>query len=58
MSCYTPKYKPTGEEIAVFETPKGEIKVKLAGKDAPIHVGNFIELANSGFYDGLKFHRL
>lgn len=54
---YTPEYVPTGEEKAIFHTNKGDIKVQLAGKDAPIHVGNFIELVNSGFYNGLKFHR-
>ena len=31
--------------------------MQLAGNDAPIHVGNFVELAQKGFYDGLKFHR-
>ena len=54
---YTPEYKPTGEEIAVFTTNKGTIRVQLAGIDAPIHVGNFVELAQKGFYDGLTFHR-
>ena len=54
---YTPEYKPTGEEIAVFTTNKGTIRVQLAGQDAPIHVGNFVELAQKGFYDGLTFHR-
>lgn len=54
---YTPAYQPTGEEVAVFTTSKGVIRVRLAGKDAPIHVGNFVELARDGFYDGLKFHR-
>ena len=54
---YTPEYKPTGEEIAVFTTNKGTIRVQLAGKDAPIHVGNFVELAQKVFYDGLTFHR-
>ena len=54
---YTPTYLPTGEEVAVFTTSKGVIRVRLAGKDAPIHVGNFVELARDGFYDGLKFHR-
>ena len=54
---YTPEYKPTGEEIAVFTTNKGTIRVQLAGKDAPIHVGNFVELAQKCFYDGLTFHR-
>lgn len=54
---YTPAYQPTGDEIAVLTTTQGTIRVQLAGKDAPIHVGNFVELAQSGFYDGLKFHR-
>jgi len=57
MALYIPEYKPTGNEIAVFKTSKGDIRVKLAGLDAPIHVGNFVELATAGFYDNLKFHR-
>ena len=57
MGLYTPAYQPNGEEIAIIDTDKGTIKVKLAGKDAPIHVGNFVELAQSGYYDGLRFHR-
>ena len=57
MALYTPEYKPNGEEIAVITTSQGVIRVKLAGNDAPIHVGNFVELAKSGFYDNLKFHR-
>ncbi len=57
MALYTPQYQPTGEEIAVIKTSKGTIRVQLAGNDAPIHVGNFVELATKGFYDNLKFHR-
>jgi peptidyl-prolyl cis-trans isomerase B (cyclophilin B) len=57
MALYTPEYQPTGDEIAVIKTSKGDIRVQLAGKDAPIHVGNFVELARKGFYDNLKFHR-
>ena len=57
-TVYTPAYKPTGDEVAVFKTSKGTIKVKLFGNDAPIHVGNFVELAEKGFYDNVKFHRL
>ena len=56
-ALYTPKYQPTGKEVAIIETSKGTVKIRLAGKDAPIHVGNFVELAQKGFYDGLKFHR-
>lgn len=57
MGCYTPSYKIQGNEVAVFETSKGTIKVKLDGEGAPIHVANFCELAQKGFYDNLKFHR-
>lgn len=54
---HTPEYQPAGDEVAVFETNKGRIVAALDGAGAPIHVGNFYELANSGFYDGVKFHR-
>ncbi|MDR1421614.1 MAG: peptidylprolyl isomerase [Coriobacteriales bacterium] len=57
MALYTPAYQPSGDEIAVIETSVGTIRVKLAGKEAPIHVANFVELAEKGFYNGLKFHR-
>jgi len=56
-ALYTPKYVPTGQEKTVFHTNKGDITIQLAGEDAPIHVGNFVELAQKGFYDNLKFHR-
>lgn len=57
MALYTPEYKPNGKEVAVITTDEGTIRVQLHGEDAPIHVGNFVELAQDGFYDGLKFHR-
>ncbi|WP_167536669.1 peptidylprolyl isomerase, partial [Gordonibacter pamelaeae] len=53
---YTPRYVPTGNEVAVFETSKGTIRVRLFGKDAPVTVGNFVELAQKGFYDHQNFH--
>ena len=36
----------------------GTIKVELDEGTAPITVANFIKLAQSGFYDGLTFHRI
>ena len=57
MALYTPEYKPNGKETATITTNKGVIRVQLHGEDAPIHVGNFVELAQKGYYDGLKFHR-
>ena len=36
----------------------GIISVELDGDSAPITVANFLDLAESGFYDGLTFHRI
>ena len=36
----------------------GTVTVKLDQTAAPITVANFVELAQSGFYDGLTFHRI
>ncbi len=39
-------------------TPKGTMKVELYEKEVPNTVANFVKLAQSGFYDGLRFHRV
>ncbi len=36
----------------------GELRGELYPDTAPQSVGNFIALCNSGFYDGLTFHRV
>jgi len=43
---------------ATFETNRGTIVAELYDKDAPGTVANFEKLANAGFYDGVKFHRV
>ena len=48
----------TANRIAVLETSKGTIKFELYERRAPITTANFIKLAESGFYDGLIFHRV
>jgi len=45
-------------KTATFDTNLGVITAELHEKDAPIAVANFEKLANSGFYDGVKFHRV
>ncbi|MFC1767757.1 peptidylprolyl isomerase [Candidatus Margulisiibacteriota bacterium] len=42
----------------VMETSKGKIVIELFPKDAPITVKNFLDYADSGFYDGTVFHRV
>ena len=54
---YTPEYVCAGDEVATVVTSKGTIRVRLDAEGAPVHVANFCELAMSGYYDGLKFHR-
>lgn len=47
----------TGKTVTI-DTEKGVIKFALYEEDAPITTANFIKLAESGFYDGLTFHRV
>jgi len=43
---------------ATFETNRGTIVADLYDAEAPKTVANFEKLANDGFYDGVKFHRV
>ena len=45
-------------KTATFETNRGTITAELYDGDAPKTVANFEKLANDGFYDGVKFHRV
>lgn len=56
VPLYTPRYVPSGEEVAVIDTAHGTIRVQLFGKECPGTVGNFVELACKGFYDKLNFY--
>ena len=46
------------ENLLVIDTPKGRILVELEPRAAPRHIERIRTLANQGFYDGLKFHRV
>ena len=43
---------------AVITTTKGDIRVTLFPAETPLTVANFVNLAQRGYYDGLKFHRV
>lgn len=45
-------------KTATIQTKKGTIQFELYDKETPKTVGNFEKLAQSGFYDGLTFHRV
>lgn len=43
---------------ALFETSLGNFTAELFTAEMPITAGNFIKLAQNGFYNGLHFHRV
>jgi cyclophilin family peptidyl-prolyl cis-trans isomerase len=45
-------------KVAEIHTSKGEIDIRFFPDVAPNHVRNFLELAEKGFYNGTKFHRV
>ena len=45
-------------KIAEVHTTAGQIKIRFFADVAPNHVRNFIDLANQGFYNNTKFHRV
>lgn len=50
------KYKDM--KVATIKTAKGIMKAEMYKDETPITVANFEKLANEGFYNGLRFHRV
>lgn len=46
-----------GRATVAVETEKGQITVVVDGYSAPVTAGNFVDLVDRGFYDGLPFIR-
>lgn len=53
-----PPSPPSVGPRAIIKTKFGDMHLKFYPDVAPNHVGNFIKLAKSGFYDGTIFHRV
>jgi len=54
-----PPAAPAGKtQAATITTDKGPIAINLVDDLSPIAVGNFVALANCGYYDGVVFHRV
>ena len=59
MFYYKKANKNISNPIVTMEVENfGTIKIELYPDQAPETVSNFIKLANNGFYNGLKFHRV
>jgi len=50
--------EPENALIAVIETSKGAIRLRLFDRQTPVTVGNFANLALRNFYNDLSFHRV
>ena len=46
------------KELMILKLTYGEVEIELYPDKAPNHVKRFKELANSGKYDGVVFHRV
>jgi len=51
-------FAQSSDQLVVLETNLGTIVIEFFPNDAPNHVDNFIGLTESGFYDGVLFHRI
>lgn len=49
---------PTPVPRVILETDRGEIEIITLPEAAPIHVANFLDLVEKGYYDGLLWHRV
>lgn len=51
-------FKEISATQATIRTSKGAVTIELYREQTPITTANFLELAESGFYNGVRFHRI
>ena len=54
----TKKTTPSNDSFVAINTKDGQIVLKLYRQQAPNTVANFTKKADTGFYNGLTFHRV
>jgi peptidylprolyl isomerase len=58
LAAYQVTMTNKSNPVAKFETNLGTFELELFEDTMPITAANFIKLAEEGFYDGVKFHRV
>jgi cyclophilin family peptidyl-prolyl cis-trans isomerase/HEAT repeat protein len=58
VAAYDKLVAPSVSPHIFVETKKGNIEIELAVLDAPVTALNFVTLARSGFFNGLRIHRI
>merc|ERR1712110_1407068 len=56
LSC--PRLMAAKNPTAAFNTTKGKFEAEIYLDRVPITASNFIDLAKTGFYNGIHFHRV
>jgi peptidyl-prolyl cis-trans isomerase B (cyclophilin B) len=59
--CPTSQPAALGQDdvrTVTIQTSKGDIEITIKGSLSPIATGNFVALAQCGYYDGVVFHRV
>lgn len=56
MDNYVPRLE--GKAVVEMKINGSPVVIEVAGNDAPITGGNFVDLVEQGFYNGLTFHRV
>jgi peptidyl-prolyl cis-trans isomerase B (cyclophilin B) len=58
LASVNESYSQSDDKLAILETSQGRIVIEFFPEDAPKHVANFMNLTDTGFYDGVLFHRI
>jgi cyclophilin family peptidyl-prolyl cis-trans isomerase len=58
MALASASYAASKANTLLLDLKSGQVTIELLPEKAPNHVAQITKLANSGFYDGLKFHRV
>ena len=57
-STFSPAIQPAANPHATFHTSMGTFVAEVFVDSMPLTASNFLDLARTGFYDGLHFHRV
>ena len=49
---------PVSDVRIIMHTDKGDIEATIYASKTPVTAANFLNLANRGYYNGVKFHRV
>jgi peptidyl-prolyl cis-trans isomerase B (cyclophilin B) len=58
IPLFSQSFAQSDDKLALLETSQGNLVIEFFPEVAPNHVANFMNLTETGFYDGVLFHRI